>query len=122
MLVVLIPDHTICAKEYEEIPILAKKRATAYDLQGITCTGDQVRDGICASSDKSLIGKTIVMYQRLPNGRVGEIIGIYEVLDTGPMSEFVIDVWTENPQEFMNRVYSDGCGGKVFVQILEANG
>lgn len=110
---------------YAEDNGLIKKRATAYCLQGKTCTGAEVREGIVASSDKSMIGKTIIMYQRLPGDEVGKVIGIYEVLDTGAMSTSVMDVWQQNLekcQEFMNLVYEDGCQGKVFIQILDAEG
>ena len=73
-----------------------------------------------------MIGKTIVMYQRLPNDEVGEIIGIFEIEDTGSAKGaregHVIDVWKPNIaecQEFMNRVYEDDCGGKVWVQFID---
>lgn len=113
--------HTLPSYASNE-PELIKKRATAYNLTGKTCTGKEVREGLAASSDKSLIGKTIIMYQRLPGNEVGEIIGIYEIEDTGDMSEHVIDVWSNVPQSFMDRVYEDGCEGKVFIQIFEAEG
>ena len=103
-------------------PELIPKRATAYDLQGTTCTGKQVRDGIAASTEKYMIGKTIAMYQRLPSGSVGKLIGIYEVEDTGAMSTNVIDVWASDSQAFMNEVYKDGCEGKVFIQVIDAQG
>lgn len=105
-------------------PVLIKKRATAYCLKGSTCTGIEVRPGICASGNRELIGKTIIMYQRLPNDEIGEIIGIYEVEDTGCSSN-VIDVWMpdlEQCQQFMNRVYEDNCKGKIWVQVLEGVG
>lgn len=37
----------------------------------------------------------------------------------------VIDIWCEDLdkcQDFMNRVYEDGCQGRVFIQIIEAEG
>lgn len=105
-------------------PELIKMHSTAYCLTGVTCTGQAVRNGICASGRKELIGKTVILYQRLPNNEVGGIIGIYEVLDSG-CSKNVIDVWCEDLdacQEYMNRVYEDGCQGRVFVQVIEAEG
>lgn len=117
---VWMQDRTIYAKE----PELLKRRATAYCLGGITCTGKEVRPGICASGDESLIGKTIIMYQRLPGNGIGKIIGIYEVEDSG-CSDHVIDVWQqdlEDCQSFMNLVYEEGCQGKVWIQILEGIG
>lgn len=104
-------------------PALIKMRATAYCLEGITVSGTEVRKGICATSDRSLLGKTAIIYQRLPDNEVGEIIGIYEIQDTG-CREHVIDVWFPESecQDFMNRVYEDGCQGKVWVQIIDAQG
>lgn len=106
-------------------PELIKMRATSYCLSGTTCTGIDVREGICASGRVDLIGKTIILYHRLPNDELGQIIGIYEVQDSG-CSDHVIDVWKpdlEMCQEFMNEVYEDGCKGKVFVQVIgDSNG
>lgn len=113
---------TSYAKEDE--PQLIKMRATAYCLDGITYTGKHVRDGICATGKKELVGKTVVLYQRLPNGDIGDYIGIYEVEDTG-CNENVIDVWCkdlEKCQDFMDEVYTDGCGGKIWVQVVSATG
>lgn len=109
----------------ENQPILIKARATAYCLQGTMANGEEVRSGTCAMSDRKMIGKTLIMYQRLPDGSVGEMIGIYDICDTG-CKKNVIDVWCPNLEEcqlFMNRVYEDGCKGKVYIQILdEVNG
>lgn len=99
-------------------------RATAYCLQGITCTGDEVREGIAATGRKDLIGTTIILYQRLPNGDVGKGIGIYEVKDSG-CNENVIDVWKPDLdacQEFMDEVYKDGCKGKIYCEVINADG
>ena len=109
-----------------EQPTLIKGYATAYNgPTDTTCTGDKVHKGICGGC-KEYLGKTIVLYQRLPGDEVGEIIGIYECLDTGSGTEgfqkgYVIDVWCpENEcQDFMNRIYEDDCHGKVFIQIME---
>ena len=114
----------------DEQPTLIKGYATAYNGPSeYTCTGDHVRKGICGGCSE-YIGKTIVLYQRLPNDEVGRIIGIYECLDTGTGTEAfqegrLIDVWCEDLdacQEFMNEVYADGCQGKVFIQVMEAAG
>lgn len=108
----------------EEEAVLFKGFGTAYCLPGITASGEPVREGICATGKKEWIGKTIVLYQRLPDGNVGEIIGIYECKDTGCRSS-VIDVWfpdLDKCQEFMNRVYENGCKGKVFIQVIDAEG
>lgn len=106
-----------------EEPTLLKMHATAYCLEGKTCTGKEVRKGICATSRRDWLGKTAIVYQRLPDNQVGKIIGIYEIEDTG-CNEYVIDVWCPESecQSFMNTVYKDDCKGRVFVQIVEANG
>lgn len=105
-------------------PELIKMHTTAYCLPGKTCTGAAVRNGICANGNKEMIGKTVILYQRLPNDEIGSIIGIYEVLDSG-CSKNVIDVWCEDLnacQDYMNRVYEDGCRGRVYVQVIDAEG
>ncbi len=105
-------------------PQLLKMHATAYCQQGITASGKPVRDGICATGNKALVGKTVVLYQRLPDNGIGDYIGIYEVEDTG-CNENVIDVWCKDLdkcQDFMDEVYTDGCGGKIWVQVVSATG
>lgn len=95
--------------------------ATAYCLDGITASGEYVRDGICATGDKSHIGEVAVLYQRLPDGTRGDYIGTYDVRDCG-CHENVIDVWCANLEEckqFMNRVYENGAKGKIYVYFEE---
>ena len=113
----------------DEQPELIKGYATAYNgPTDHTCTGDKVRKGICGGCE-AYLGKTIILYQRLPNDEIGEIIGIYECLDTGTGTEGfqqgrVIDVWMpeDELQDFMNRVYEDDCHGKVWIEVLDAKG
>lgn len=100
---------------------LLKMHATAYCLPGKTYTGAEVQEGICASGNKDLINKVVILYQRLPDGNIGEMIGIYTVQDTG-CKDTVIDVWMPDLnacQGFMDRVYEDGCKGKIYVKVLE---
>ena len=114
----------------EEQPTLIKGYATAYNGPSErTYTGKPVHEGICGGCD-AYIGKTIILYQRLPGDQIGELIGIYECEDTGPGTEGfqqgrVIDVWEpkDKLQDFMNRVYENGCQGKVFIQVIgDCNG
>ena len=115
---------TGCISYANDQPTLIKAHATAYCLQGITATGKEVRKGICATGHSEWLGKTCILYQRLPNGEVGEIIGYYEIEDTG-CKENVIDVWCpdlDSCQEFMDRIYMNGCKGKVFLEIVDAQG
>lgn len=109
---------------------MIKGYATAYNgPTDTTCTGKKVREGICGGC-KAYIGKTIILYQRLPDNSVGKIIGIYECEDTGTGTQSfqegkVIDVWQPNDeaiQEFANLTYEDGCKGHVWIQVIEANG
>lgn len=110
-----------------EQPTLIKGYATAYvGNSDITCTGDKVRKGICGGC-KAYIGKTIVLYQRLPGDEVGEILGIWECLDTGTGTEGfqqgkVIDVYCptlDECQDFMDLLYTNNAHGKVYIQVLE---
>lgn len=105
-------------------PILMPGYATAYCDYGTTKSGEITRNGTCAMHDAEMIGKTVVLYQRLPNGDTGKMIGIYEVKDTG-CKQNVIDVWCENLekcQEFMNIVYEDGCNGRIKYQVINGKG
>ena len=114
----------------EEIQVeLVKMRATAYkDTGNLTYTGKKGRIGIAAAS-KNQLGKTAIIFKRLPGDVLGEFIGIYEVEDTGSAKGItegnVIDIWQPDMdacQEFMDLVYEDGCGGKVFVIFVDAQG
>ena len=125
----LIPPIQVNAKnEMGGDTDLIKMRATAYCIEGKTYSGKHTRKGIAAAS-KEYIGKTALVYQRLPGDKVGELIGIYEVEDTGGTegltSGVVIDIWCPDLdacQEFMNRVYEEGCQGRVWVEMVEAVG
>lgn len=104
---------------------LKKGHATAYCLKGTTASGEQTRDGICAGK-REWLGKTIILYSRLPDDSVGGVIGIYECKDTGGTKGLktgkVIDVWCSDLsscQEFMDRVYEDDCKGRVYIQVVE---
>lgn len=123
IIMIVAVAHISCIKANADDIGLIKAHATAYCLEGKTATGKYVREGICATGNSEWVGKTVIMYQRLPNGNVGRMIGIYEVEDTG-CKPTVIDVWKpqEKCQEFMNEVYEDGCKGKVYIQIIDAEG
>lgn len=109
---------------------LKKGHVTVYTSKSdaITSTGNKVREGICASS-KEYEGKTIIIYQRMPDNSVGDVLGIYECLDTGGTKGIkqgiVIDVWkpdNESKDEFINRSYENDCDGKIWIQVLNSNG
>jgi len=113
---------SVLAKEPQ--PEMYEMHATAYILTGTTASGEETRDGICASGRREWIGKTVIVYQRNTDGSLGSYIGTYEVLDTG-CKKNVIDVWCDGMPEakkFMKRVYENGCKGKIYVQVIDANG
>lgn len=117
---IFLTGFTTCPNE----PKTLKMHATAYCLEGKTYTGKRVRKGIAATGDKNLLGMTAVVYQRLPDDSMGDLIGIYEIEDTGCKVN-VLDIWCEDLdacQDFMNLIYQDGCKGKVYVQIIDAKG
>lgn len=105
-------------------PPMPRMHATAYCLQGKTYTGHQVHKGIAATGDKSLLGKIVIVYQRLPDGSMGDYIGLYEVLDTG-CKQGVLDIWCEDLdacQDFMDTVYKNGAKGRVYCFFKNAEG
>jgi len=122
-MLLILAISTLNVRAEDNTPVLIKAHATAYCLPGKTASGTEVREGICAMSDLNLIGMTAVVYQRNPDGTIGSYIGTYEIEDTG-CSDNVIDVWCteEDCQGFMDKVYENGCKGKVFVQIVDAKG
>lgn len=56
-------------------------RCTCYIDEGITYTGEEVREGIVATC-KEWLGSNIALYEN-DGGEVGELIGIYYASDTG---------------------------------------
>lgn len=98
-------------------------RATSYCLPGTTASGESVREGICAGGDE-YFGKTVYLFQRLPDGSIGKFIGMYECTDKGGTDAIksgnVIDIWKPDKkacQEFMNLVYQDDCEGKIYIVV-----
>ena len=105
----------------ESEPTLIKMRITAYCLDGMTASGTPTRDGICATGRPGMLGKTVIVYRRLPGDEIGEALGIYEVTDTG-CNENVIDIWRptlDDCQSVMDWAYEKGSAGKIWVQVLE---
>ena len=118
-----VPVH---AEEIE----LRKMHTTAYCQGTTTATGVPVREGICAVK-REWIGKIAVVYAN-DNGKPGELLGIYECLDTGFGADSdgdgigsiqegkVIDVYfstLERCREWMKLT-----NGKCFVQLIDAEG
>lgn len=122
MLIAITATCSIGFTSYaDEQPTLIKMHATAYCLDGITASGEPVRKGICATGHKDWIGKTCIIYQRLPDDRVGRMLYILEIKDTG-CKESVIDIWMptmEECQKVMDTVYENECKGRIYCQVIE---
>jgi len=99
-------------------PFLAE--ATYYCDDGITASGKQVRSGIAAAK-KEWIGKTAILYEADQDGSVGQLIGIYEIEDTGGDQRIkdgkVIDIYLEDYGQCVENGRVD-----VYVQIVDAKG
>lgn len=104
---------------------------TAYHHGEITASGVPVRRGICAVK-REWMGLTAVVYACNPDGRIGDLLGYWECLDTGFGGDAdgdgvgsieagkVIDMYfptLEECQEWMEQT-----GGKVYVQLVDAEG
>lgn len=105
-------------------------QTTAYCQGEVTSTGAKVRYGICAVKPE-WVGKTALVYAD-NDGSIGELLGIYECLDTGFGGDAdgdgigsieagkVIDIYfptLEKCKEWMALT-----GGKVYVQLVDAVG
>lgn len=103
---------------------LIATNATAYCINGVTASGEWTREGICASKSE-YIDDYIFVYQKLPDGSVGKLIGFYECKDTGGAAVAngqIVDIWKPNMNEcqaFMDTVYEDGCGGQVYIYVYD---
>lgn len=114
--------------DYGEMADLIPGYATAYNLEGTMANGEQTHPGACASSSDRLYA-IIILYQRLPDDSVGKFIGQYHCCDTGGNPSIkngtLIDVWQPTDfdcYEFMDKVYEDGCQGKVWIQVIFGEG
>lgn len=93
--------------------------STAYCHGEVTAGGHKVREGIAAGR-REWMGQTAILYAD-DNGSIGELIGIYEVLDTGGDARIqngeCIDIYMPDyaaAKEYGRR--------DVWVQIVDAKG
>lgn len=98
-------------------------RATCYVQTGITKSGQHTREGIIAGKEEWL-GCAALLYQINEDGTMGDLIGIYEFLDTGGTkglkSGTVIDVWAKDMDGV--REWISTYGDYVYLQIVPAQG
>lgn len=126
---IILMNSTIIVRAEENKPF--KILTTAYCYGETTCTGAKARYGICAVK-KSWIGKTVVIYERTENDEPGNLLGIFEALDTGVGGDSdgngigaiqegkVIDVFFDNFEQC--KEWMKLTNGKVYAQVLDAQG
>lgn len=122
----LFPVITVQGAENESM--LIEAHATAYKQTGTMRWGQYTRLGACAGAE-AYKNCVIMVYQRNPDDSLGDFIGIYECLDTGGTDGLkngtVVDIWRpdlESCQDFMDLVYTNGCQGNVYIQVIEGKG
>ena len=110
---------------------LFKMYTTAYHYGTITASGTPVRKGICAVK-REWMGLTAIVYECNPDGSIGDLLGYWECLDTGfggdadgdgigsIESGKVIDMYFPTLEEC--RDWMKLTGGKVYVQLIDAEG
>ena len=94
--------------------------STAYCYGETTADGSKVHPGIVAAR-KEWLGLTAILYKVKPDGSIGEIIGLYEIKDTGGdyriKNGTCIDIYI--PDE-------DACieygRQQVYIQLIAAEG
>ena len=108
-----------------------KMYTTAYHYGEITASGTPVRRGICAVK-REWMGLTAVVYECNPDGSIGDLLGYWECLDTGFGGDAdgdgigsieagkVIDMYFPTLEECQG--WMEQTGGKVYVQLVDAEG
>lgn len=109
-----------------------KIRCTCYCEHGITATGLKTRYGIVAAT-KDWIGYTIEINAIAEDGSVGELVGLFEVQDTGNGMDTdgdgkgdsikngqSIDVWVASLRDAYE--WRDTYGDYVYIKIFRAKG
>lgn len=135
----IIGRLTIPAEVWGAEPELKKVNITAYYSENPTgCRGDMMREGIAAGKQE-WYGKAVIIYMD-DNGKPGEVIGVYEVLDTGYGRDTgqgeskvkkgrhlgtietgqTVDIYRDNYERCVEIMKL--TGGKAFYQLIEAEG
>lgn len=104
---------------------------TAYHHGTTTATGTRPRRGICAVRE-DWVGKTALVWKCNNSDTMGEFLGIWECLDTGFGADSdgdgmgsiqegrVIDMYFPTQEEVEE--WMAVTGGKVYVQLVDAEG
>lgn len=135
----IIGRLTIPTEVWGAEPELKPISVTAYYSENPTgCRGDRMREGIAAGK-QDWYGKAIVLYKN-EDGKPGEVIGVYEVLDTGYGKDTgqgeskvkkgrhlgtietgqTVDIYRDNYERCVEIMKL--TGGKAFYQLIEAEG
>lgn len=96
---------------------------TAYNDEGTTASGHPTVEGLTMAGAPEWIGCAAVLYEVDPDGRIGDLIGIYQFTDTGygrdgdiPRGE-TVDIYMPD---------LDDCiqwgRRKVYLQIIDGRG
>lgn len=111
-----------------------KIRCTLYTDKGLTASGQETRDGIVAGK-REWLGMTANIYSINEDGSIGQLIGIYEFLDTGYGIRKTdsngntygtiergesIDVWV--PDMNAVREWQQKYGDYIFLQVFPSYG
>ena len=135
----IIGRLTIPTEVWGAEPELKKVNITAYYSENPTgCRGDMMREGIAAGKQE-WYGKAVIIYMD-DNGKPGEVIGVFEILDTGygrdtgkgesrvKKGRHLGTIETGQTIDIYRNDYA-GCkeimeltGGKVFYQLVDAEG
>lgn len=121
LLLIVTMSKNITVNPYGDPQLI---RCTCYtsDEGAITASGQPVREGIVASKPE-YIGKCACVIYENDNGQVGELIGVFEVLDTG--GELIksgerIDVYRDSLEGCYDWISE--YGDYVFIQIIPTVG
>ena len=95
-----------------------KMYTTAYHYGEITASGTPVRRGICAVK-REWMGLTAVVYECNPDGSMGDLLGYWECLGSIEAGK-VIDMYFPTLEEC--QAWMEQTGGKVYVQLVDAEG
>lgn len=101
-----------------------KIRCTCYCYNsGVTAAGTKPKQGLTVAGRKEWMGKACVLYRINEEGEIGDLIGMYQFLDTG--GELIsqgkrIDVYRNTLDECHDWV--NEYGDYVYMQVIDVEG